>query len=61
MIILQLFIYKKKVIVYKGRSSNTQTDFLVRQARTRKRVFSYVNTGVPYWIDIRNSFFADLY
>ena len=48
-------------VVYQPRSNNNQADFLARQARTRNHVFSYVNTSVPYWIDIRNSSFADLY
>ena len=53
--------YQDGQVVYKSRSSNTKADFLARQARTRKRVFSYVNTCVPHWIDIRNSAFADSY
>ena len=53
--------YQDGQVVYKDRSSNTKADFLARQARTRKRVFSYVNTCVPHWIDTRNSAFADSY
>lgn len=53
--------YQDGQVVYKSRSSSTKADFLARQARTRKRVFSYVNTCVPHWIDIRNSAFADSY
>ncbi|KAG2257308.1 hypothetical protein Bca52824_076602 [Brassica carinata] len=53
--------YQGGQVVYKSRSNNTKADFLARQARTRKRVFSYVNTCVPHWIDIRNSAFADSY
>ena len=49
--------YQDGQVVYKDRSSNTKAGFLARQARTRKRVFSYVNTCVPHWIDIRNSAF----
>ena len=51
--------YQDGQVVYKDKSSNTKADFLARQARTRKHVFSYVNACVPHWIDIRNSTFAD--
>ncbi|KAJ4889291.1 Uncharacterized protein Rs2_29039 [Raphanus sativus] len=53
--------YQGGRVVYQPRSSNTQADFLARQSRARNRVFLYVNTSVPHWIDTRNSSFADSY
>ena len=40
--------YQDKQVVYKERSSNTQANYLARHARTRKRVFLYVNMSVPH-------------
>ncbi|KAF3525420.1 hypothetical protein F2Q69_00047723 [Brassica cretica] len=54
-------IYHDAKVVYEARSSNTQADFLARQAQTRKRIFSYVSTSVPYWMDTTNSPFSNLY
>ena len=53
--------YQGGKVVYQPRSCNTQADFLARHARTRNRVFSFVNTSVPYWLDTKNSSFADSY
>ncbi|KAG5409123.1 hypothetical protein IGI04_005442 [Brassica rapa subsp. trilocularis] len=53
--------YQGGKVVYQPRSSNTQADFLAKHTRTRNRVFSYINTSVPYWLDTRSSSLADSY
>lgn len=40
--------YQDSKVVYENRSNNTHVDSLVRHASTRKRVFSYLDTPVPY-------------
>lgn len=45
--------YQSGKVVYQPRSSNTQADFIARNARTRNHVFSYVNT------DTKISSFSD--
>ncbi|XP_024014219.1 uncharacterized protein LOC112088172 [Eutrema salsugineum] len=48
-------------IVFEPRTRNQQADFLAKSARTQNRVFSYMSTSVPLWLDVENLPLADSY